>query len=190
MQKEKTMPEYKILLSILVLSWVITGCTQQDDSKVKFLDFPEGYDRSFTHYHTMNRAGEEKVAKMFANSTALQSLRDKDKAGYGSVIVMEIYKPELDNEGNAIVGENSIYKTDELAAIAVMEKRKSWPQGFPDSELLGKWGFTIFKPDMTPTHKPGTSDNTSCVSCHTPLEEVQDSLFTYKQLVEYSRKNP
>lgn len=169
-----------VLLSVIV--WA-------KDKNDRYLDFPEGYEESFTHYHTMNRAGKELVAKMYANDKALESLSENNKTGPGSVIVMEVYKPLFNEDGKPLTDDNGIYRTDKLAAIAVMEKRDEWHPDFPENELLGNWGFTIFKTDMTPTHKDNSSDNVNCVSCHTPLKDTQDSLFTYSELVEHVRNN-
>lgn len=179
----------KIIFTFVSISVLLTLIVFAMDKKDRYLDFPEGYEQSFTHYHTMNRAGKELVAKMYANDKAVDSLRENKKTEAGSVIVMEVYKPLYNNDEKPVTDDNGIYRIDKLAAIAVMEKRDSWPSDFPENELLGSWGFTIFKTDMTPTHKDNSNDNVNCVSCHTPLRDTQDSLFTYNELVEYVRQN-
>ena len=141
--------------------------------------FPNGYDASFTNYATMNRAGSAAVAKMYANDVALSSYRKGKVAGPGSIIVMEVYKPQKDADGKPIVGSDGVNKTAELAAIAVMERRNSWSGNFAESERVGNWGFAIYNPDGS------VKDNDlACVVCHTPYEK-QDFMFSHQNLVDF-----
>lgn len=170
-----------IFITGLLLVMVFAG---EEKEKQVYLNYPEGYSDYFTHYHTMNRAGEQRLAKMYANDKALVTMKKNGRTGYGSVIVMEVYKPVMDDEGNPVTGDKGIYEPDTLAAVAVMEKRASWHESFPEDELLGNWGFTIFTPNRTPTHKSAMQNNRDCVACHVPLKESNDSLFTYERLAE------
>ncbi|NIO41864.1 MAG: hypothetical protein GTO41_17845, partial [Burkholderiales bacterium] len=66
-------------------------------------------------------------AKMYANDVAISSYKNGQPAASGSVIIMEVYKPKKNADGEPIVGADGINKIDKLAAIAVMERRTNWP---------------------------------------------------------------
>lgn len=148
----------------------------------QFVQFPNGYQGSFTNYTKMNRAGSAAVAKMYANDVAMSSYKKGQPAASGSVIVMEVYKPKKDAAGNVIVGSDGVNEIDQLAAIAVMERRSSWPAGYAADDRVGTWGFAIYNPDGSPK-----SNDLDCVTCHTPYEQ-QDHLFSYQALVDYAKR--
>ncbi|MBT8446692.1 MAG: cytochrome P460 family protein [Gammaproteobacteria bacterium] len=166
----------KILISVaggLLAAFAFAG------GRPDYVAFPTGYEASFTNYATMNRAGSAAVAKVYANDVAVASYRDGNRAAPGSVIVMEVHKPQKDADGNPIVGSDGVNKIAKLAAIAVMERREAWPVGFPDSERPGNWGFAIYNPDGSIKQ-----NDLACVSCHTPLE-AQDYMFSHQRLKDY-----
>lgn len=145
----------------------------------ELVGFPEGYEQSFAHYATINRDNKKQVAKLYANETAASSYEEGESADSGSIVVMEIYKPKLDAEGKPISGSNGIYEIDTLAAIALMEKKDTWPASYPKDERAGNWGFALYTPDGTPL-----SNELNCAQCHTPLTN-QDYLFSYQKLTDY-----
>ena len=67
--------------------------------------YPQGYEDSFTHYNTKNRANNKQIEDIYANHTAKNSINDAELAE-GSIIVMEVYKPEVDDSGAPIVGDD------------------------------------------------------------------------------------
>jgi len=147
------------------------------------VQFPDGYSESFTHYATMNRAGKEQIAKMYANDVAIASYKQSEPAASGSTLVMEIYKPKKGDDGKAVVGSDGTYEIDTLAAVAVMRRSDAWDASLLEADSLAGWGFALFKPDGTP------KDNTlTCVACHTPLQQ-QDYLFSYQQLTDYVKSD-
>ena len=91
-------------LFILSLSTVVFAGGNTDQVK-----FPENYQDSFTHYHTQNRANNKQVADLLANDIATNSAKSGAVAD-GSVIVMEIYKPETDDAGKPVAGSDGIFK--------------------------------------------------------------------------------
>ena len=141
--------------------------------------FPNGYETSFTHYVTMNRAGSQAVAKMYANPVALESYMKGQPAAAGSIVIMEVHKPKKDADGNVIVGSDGVNETAGLAAIAVMERRDDWPAAYASGDRVGTWGFAIYNPDGTPKE-----NDLACVTCHSPLEK-QDFLFSHQKLVDF-----
>ena len=78
-----------------------------------------------------------------------------------------------------IVGSDGIYVIDQLAAVAVMERRDTWEESYASDHRLANWGFAIYNPDGTPK-----SNDLACVECHTPLKS-EDHLFSYVELIKY-----
>jgi len=145
----------------------------------QYVQFPGDYQGSFTNYAMMNRAGSAAVAKMYANDIAIASARKGQPAASGSVIVMEVYKPKKGSDGKPIVGSDGVNKIDKLAAIAVMERRTTWPGNYAASDRVGRWGFAIYNPDGTPK-----ANKLDCVTCHSPLEQ-QDYMFSHQWLTKF-----
>lgn len=145
------------------------------------VEFPEDYAQSFDKYATTNRGNQKQVGKFYANEVAVSSYKEGQTADSGSIIVMEIYKPKVDDEGKPIVGNDGIFKIDSLAAVAVMEKRDSWDADYPEDEQAGNWGFALYGPDGSPM-----SNDLACAQCHIPLDD-QDYLFTQKALIDYAK---
>ncbi len=144
--------------------------------------FPSGYGAIFTKYTTMNRSGSAAIAKMYANDAAIASYMKGQAAASGSIVVMEVYKPKKDADGKPIVGSDGVNEISKLAAIAVMERRDSWPAGYAASDRVGTWGFAIYNPDGTPKQ-----NDLPCVACHTPLDQ-QDFLFSHQRLVDFVKQ--
>lgn len=141
----------------------------------EFVPFPDGYKESFRHYSTQNRQNGKQVADMYANEIAANSAK-KGELTDGSVIVMEVYKTEADENGDPIPGPDGIFKKSKLAAVAVMEKRSKWDEAYPADERAGNWGFALYNP----AGKPKEND-LACASCHKPLAD-QDFMFTFPKL--------
>lgn len=144
--------------------------------------FPEGYEKTFTKYATMNRANQTQVAKLYANDVAISSYQQSNKSAPGSIVIMEIYTPKKDAEGKPIAGKDGVFEIDSLSAVAVMENRNKWDAAFPQENRTGNWGFAVYNPDGTPK-----SNDLNCVQCHTPLQ-AQDYLFTYQKLIDFVKK--
>ena len=145
-----------------------------------FVAFPEGYDTAFTNYVIQNRTNGKQVARIFANDVALSSYKSGTKAASGSILVMEVYKPKTDAEGNPVVGEDGIFEIDQLAAIAVAERRDNWDAAYPAENRVGNWGFALYGPDGQPK-----ANDLQCVVCHTPLAH-QDFIFSHPRILEYA----
>lgn len=147
----------------------------------ELIEFPEGYENSFTPYATVNRADERKqVVKIFANDVALASAKDGAPLDSGSVLVMEIYKAKLDADENPVVGSDGFFEQGEMAGIAVMESRAGWGEEYPEQIRNGTWEYAFFDP------KEHTLDDRAyqpCFECHKPLQEF-DYVFSFAELRE------
>jgi hypothetical protein len=143
------------------------------------VSYPDGYQETFTHYTTRNRDDERKqVVKIFANDAALVSAKAGGALESGAVIVMEIYKAELDGDEKPVKGGDGLFVPAELAAITVMEKRTGWGAEYPDEWRNGEWEFAAFSADDRSLVE---RDYQPCFACHKPLAE-SDFLFSFDAL--------
>jgi hypothetical protein len=69
-------------------------------------------------------------------------------------------------------------KTDEIAGIAVMEKRAGWGTEYGDDIRNGEWEYQAFKADKTVNDKANLK---SCFTCHKPLDK-QDFVFSFEKM--------
>lgn len=137
--------------------------------------YPEGYKDFFKHYHTQNRANNKQIADMYANEIAQNSAKDGTLAN-GSIIVMEIHKPEVDEAGKPVVGEDGLFIKKKFSAVAVMEKRSDWGADYAAVERAGNWGFALYDTKGMPKE-----NDLVCASCHIPLTST-DHLYTFPKL--------
>jgi hypothetical protein len=122
----------------------------------------------------MNRVGKPQVVDLYANKTAQDSV-DKGEILNEAILVMEIYKAQMDAAGKPVTDDNGLYVKGDLAAIAVMEKQQ-WGEDYPQAERAGDWGFALYSPEGQ-----AKANDLMCASCHIPLKD-QGYLFTYKEL--------
>lgn len=141
----------------------------------EFVLFPADYKSEFTHYHSQNRANNKQVAEFYANNKAIESYKNGQLMD-GSIVVMEVYKPELDSDGQPVQGENGLFVKSSLAAVAVMEKKQNWDTAFPAEDRTGNWGYAIYT-----ASGEIKENNLECAACHMPLEN-SDYMFTYEYL--------
>ena len=161
----------------LFLSCIFVACSVQAGGNPDQVKFPEGYTSSYTLYHSMNRAGKPQVVDLYANKAALDSVGKGDILN-DAILVMEIYKAQMDEAGNLITDDDGLYAKGDLAAIAVMEKQQ-WGEDYPQAERAGDWGFALYAPDGT-----AKANDLMCASCHIPLKD-QGYLFSYEALTGY-----
>jgi hypothetical protein len=159
-----------LLLAVLP-SFVLAG------GNTDFVRFPDGYKENFTLYSTHNRMNNEQVADFYANEVAVKSAKEGVFAD-GSILVMEIYKAEVDEQGERITGPDGVFRKAGLAAVAVMEKRSEWDAAYPVEERTGGWGYAFYDAQGTPK-----ANDLDCVACHTP-QANQDYVFTFPKLTE------
>lgn len=158
-----------IFILLLVPIWAVSG-GRNDQVK-----YPEGYRSHFTHYHTQNRANNKQIADMYANDIAINSVKENGLAD-GSVIVMEIYKPELGTDSKPVLGAEGLFKKAKFAAVAVMEKRSNWPDDYPAEHRAGGWGFALYDTKGMPKE-----NDLECQTCHQSLINT-DFMFTFTKL--------
>ena len=142
--------------------------------------YPQGYEDSFTHYNTQNRANNKQIADMYANDIAINSVKSGSLAE-GSIIVMEVHKPEVDEAGKPVVGKDGLFIKKKFAAVAVMEKRSDWGADYAADERAGEWGFALYDTKGMPKE-----NGLDCATCHQPLTST-NFMFTFPKLKEMQR---
>lgn len=166
----------KKIASLMILSSLVAA-TAFAGGDPDFVEFPENYKNTDTEYATVNRANGKQVGVLYANEAAMGSIQYGAQLIPGSRIIMEIYKQKKDSDGNPVMGADGIYEKGALAAIGVMEKSINWSGKFPADHRSEEWGFALYDP------KGKIKDNKlECASCHIPLEDSEDNLFTHAQL--------
>ncbi len=166
----------KIITFTLLLISVFAIAGGRNDQ----VPYPEGYKDTFIYYNTQNRANNKQIADMYANDIAKNSINDAELAD-GSIIVMEIYKPEVDESGSPIVGDDGLFSKKKFAAVAVMEKRSDWGADYAADERAGAWGFALYDTKGMPKE-----NSLDCATCHQPLTAT-NFMFTFPKLKEMQR---
>ena len=145
------------------------------------ISFPQDHRASFTQYYSGERLNGEQYAMLFANDVALEGARAGGPLPAGAQIVVEIYTPKTDADGEPIRDADEMLVPGELAAIAVMEKQAGWGAAYPEELRAGDWDFGMF----TPGGEIKSPDSTSCLECHVPYVD-DDYMHTYAALLDFA----
>lgn len=165
-------------ISVLVAGVALAGLAATALAGPERISFPADYKSTFTQYHAGERLNGEQYAIAFANELAMQGARDGGAMPVGAQIVMEIYKPKMDADGEPIRDDNDSLMQGDLAAIGVMEVGDGWGAAYPEDIRAGDWDFGLF--DSAGGIK--NEDSTACVECHAPYGDSA-YMHTYEQLV-------
>ena len=97
----------------------------------------------------------------------------------GTVLTMVQLQGQAERRGRAREGrQRPLHQDDELAGIAVMEKRTGWGTEYPDDIRNGEWEYQAFKADKTVNDKANLK---ACFTCHKPLDK-QDFVFSFDKM--------
>ena len=143
--------------------------------------FPQDFKASFTHYTTISFPQRKQVRHYYANPVALEGTGDGgDVFPHGAVFFVEVFKAELDGDGNPVTGADGHFVEGQLAAYTAMEKQPGWGDATPEILRNGDWRYAVFTPEGT--HKPNVNE-AACMACHKPLD-AQDYVFSIEALKE------
>lgn len=146
--------------------------------------FPEGYHDDFTVFYEFDRPDNGTARVIYANDIAASvaeasftpaaSAASGEPFPYGSVLVMDVYRTERDEEGNVLLDENGRYVRDELFGLFVMRKEPGFGAKY-GAQRNGEWEYVAYRPDGTILVPP---ENTfACASCHVEAGQGEDWVF-------------
>lgn len=166
----------KSLVIASALSFVgIFGLMAKDSERIAF---PKDYATTYINYLSLDRTqNPDQIIRLFANDTAMEGRDANGKYKNGSILVAEVYKAKLDEDGEAVESTLDRRVRDKFALIAVMEKRDGWGKGFSEEHQNGDWDFAAFKPNGERANK----DINACRACHAPFKQ-QDHVFSFEHL--------
>lgn len=165
----------KTLFAAFTLSFCLLVYAGGNPDRV---DYPASYKTDFTVYDTRNRSNGNQVAVMYANNIALSTPASPAEAD-GSIVVMEVYKTIIGEDGKPVVGNNGVFEKGPLAAVAVMQKSSDWPSDYAATDRTNDWGYAIYQPDGMPKE-----NDLECASCHRPLSG-SNYMFSYSSLKKF-----
>jgi cytochrome c553 len=140
--------------------------------------FPEGYEKSFTKYHTINFPAAKEVRYYYANDAAVTAAKAGKPLPDGSVLFAAIYSAKLDAGNNPVTGADGFFEPDKLLRYTAMAREAGWGNEIPDLLRNENWNYAVFTKDK----QQQTGVNQAlCLACHKPLSNVSYT-FTLKQL--------
>ncbi len=138
----------------------------------------------FTLYMSFNHERRKERRSIYANKIALVAARAGKPLPDGSVIVVEKFKAQLDQDGKPIKNRSGAYIADRRAGYSVMERRAEWGRDFPELIRNDNWQYGVFEADGSAR---SNVNQASCLVCHKP--QAQESyLFTLKALEAKARE--
>ena len=141
--------------------------------------FPEGYEKSFVKYHTINFPATNQVRYYFANPAAARAAKEGKTLPDGSVLFAEVHSAKLDADKKPITGPDGFFVPDKLLFYTAMARDAGWGKDIPEMLRNEDWNYAVFTTDK----KYRTSNQAECLACHKPLDKVSYT-FTLKQLTE------
>lgn len=174
------------LLSITVMFFAACATKALDTAQLPTpaiaesgIEYPVDYRSTFSNYLSLDRIqNPDQIIRLYANDAAMEGPNEEGKLPFGSVLVGEVYKAQLDDSGEVKVSSIGRRLRGDLALIAVMERRQGFGEDLPDNLKNEHWDFAAFKPDGSVAEK---KELNSCRECHAPLKSTHH-LFSYEHL--------
>ncbi|MGH2543425.1 MAG: cytochrome P460 family protein [Ardenticatenaceae bacterium] len=144
---------------------------------------PEDYQNAFTLFYEFDRPDNRTARVVYANDEATSITQETIEAAsvqpdepfpYGSILVMEVYRTQRDEEGNVVLDENGRFTRDELSGIFVMRKEPGFGAKY-GAQRNGEWEYTAYRADGTPLVPPEATG--SCAGCHVEAGQGRDWVF-------------
>lgn len=146
-------------------------------AKIK-VTFPEGYQQSFTKYHTINFPAAKEVRYYYGNQAAVAAAKAGKSLPDGSVLFVEVYSAKLDANKNPVTGADGFFEPDALVRYTAMAREAGWGDDIPDMLRNENWHYAVFTKDK---QQQAGVNQALCLACHKPLSDVSYT-FTLKQL--------
>jgi len=145
--------------------------------------FPEGYQTSFTKYHTINFPATRQVRYYFANPAALKAAKDGHDLPDNAVLFAEVYSAKLDADKKPLTGSDGFFVPDQLLFYTAMARQAGWGKDIPDMLRNEDWNYAVFT--TAKQQRPGVNQ-AECLACHKPLDKTSYT-FTLKELATVAK---
>ena len=147
------------------------------------VSFPEGYQGTYTKYHTVNFPATRQVRYYLANPAAVQAARAGQPLPNGSMLFVEVYSAKLDADQKPVMGADGFFVADKLLFYTSMARDAGWGKDIPEILRNEDWNYAIF---TTGKQQRAGVNQAECLACHKPLDKVS-YLFTLKQLSDVAK---
>jgi hypothetical protein len=144
--------------------------------------FPDGYTTAFVRYATVDKPERTPpiVRFFYVNREALAEAKAGQPLPYGTVIVMEDHRAELDAAGRpATSAAGDLVPTAEITNVFVQQKGAGWGAQYPAETRNGEWEYGWFLADGSPK---ADAKFDRCFACHKDVE-AQDYNYTLSPFV-------
>jgi hypothetical protein len=165
------MKKLAVLCATLLVALITAVAVRAGPDNVKF---PVNYAKGVL-YTTVDRPDNKQYRELFITQFAFDQIKAGKPLPSGTVITMVNYKAKLGADGTPEKdGNGRFIKTNEIAGIAVMEKRMGWGGEYGPDMRNGEWEYRAFKADGSVNDK---ADLKPCFTCH--LQKVPDKDFVF-----------
>ncbi len=139
--------------------------------------FPEGYQGSFSKYHTINFPATKQVRYYYGNKAAIAAAKANQTLPDGSYLFVEVHSAKLDADQKPVTGPDGFFVADKLLFYTAMSRNAGWGKDIPDMLRNSDWNYAAFNTDKQ--NRP--INQAECLACHKPLDKVSYT-FTLKEL--------
>src|SRR5262245_60190030 len=94
--------------------------------------FPEGYQKSFVKYHTINFPATGQVRYYYANKAAVQAAKQGKPLPAGSYLFAEVYAAKRGADGKPVTGADGFFEPEKLLLYTAMASGPGWGKDFPE----------------------------------------------------------
>ena len=145
--------------------------------------FPEGYQSSFTKYHTINFPATRQVRHYYANAAALQAARAGRPLPDGAVLFAEVHSAKLGADKQPLTGADGFFVADQLLFYTAMARDAGWGAELPEMLRNEDWNYAVFT--SAKQLRPGVNQ-AECLACHKPLDKTSFT-FTIDRLTQVAK---
>jgi hypothetical protein len=150
------------------------------------IKYPENYQSTFVRYTTVDQEPQKRVRFMHVNPEVLAAAKAGEPAPYGTVLVMEDHRVQLDGSGNPVKdSKGRLIPTSEVFNVFVQEKQRGWGKEYPDDLRNGEWEYASFQLDGK--HKEGQKYE-NCFKCHKDNAAKNDYMFSFPSFLAKMNK--
>lgn len=95
------------------------------------MPFPTAFPQGFKRYNTIFNAQDNTVGHSFVNARAFEAAKNHQPIPDGSVVLVVVYKAQLDDKKQPMRDAKGDYLTGEIVNYSGMESRDGWGKGIP-----------------------------------------------------------